>query len=140
MVPAMIRVSRTGAGAPAAARRVSKASGDFRVDGGAKAAGSANAAGPAAPAETLSALIALQSGGEGAGRRARTIAAAQRALDILDCLHRDLLEGVVSTGDLDRLAEIASANVTAPEVDERLAALYDEIALRARVELAKRGR
>lgn len=139
MVPAMIRVSRTGASAPAATRRVSKASGEFRVEGGAKAAGT-NAAGPAAPVETLSALIALQSGGEGAGRRAKTIAAAQRALDILDCLHRDLLEGVVSTKDLDRLAEIASANVIAPEVDERLVALYDEIALRARVELAKRGR
>lgn len=137
----MIRVSPTGASAPAAGgRRVSKAAGDFRVEGGPRPAGAASGTVPAAPVETLSALIALQSGGEGAGRRAKTIAAAQRALDLLDCLRRDLLDGAVSTGDLDRLAEIARENVVASEVDAGLSALYEEIALRARVELAKRGR
>lgn len=137
----MIRVSGTGASAPTTgARRTTKASGDFHVDGGPKPAGSSGAPGPAAPVETLGALIALQSGGEHTGGRAKTLVAAQRALDLLDCLRRDLLEGGVSVEDLDRLAEIASANVSAPDIDGRLAALYEEINLRARVELAKRGR
>lgn len=141
MVLLMIRVSPTRAGAPASgARRASKASGEFRVDGGPKPAGAPAAASAAAPVETLSALIALQSDGERAGRRAKTIVAAQRALDLLDCLRRDLLEGVVSIEDLDSLAEFASLRSASPEVDGTLLALYEEIALRARVELAKRGR
>lgn len=136
----MIRVSGTGSSAPASStRRTAKASGDFRVDGP-KPAGAASAAGPAAPVETLSALIAIQSGGERAGRRAKTLAAAQRALDLLDCLRQGLLEGAVAIEDLDRLADLANAKLIAPEVDEGLAAVYEEIALRARVELAKRGR
>jgi hypothetical protein len=138
----MIRVSPTGANAPSApARKTAKASGAFRVEGGARPAGAATQAQAAAPVETLTALIALQSGESGAGQgRARTLAAAQRTLDLLDRMRLGLLDGAVSNEDLDALSHSASLSASATEVDGTLAALYEEIVLRARVELAKRGR
>lgn len=137
----MIRVSGAGAGAPAAGpRKAGKAAGGFRVDGGPKAAGATTSAVPAAPTETLSALIALQSGAsDDRPSRAKVLVAAQRILDLLDRLRMGLLDGAVSIDDLNALAT-AAARPSAVESDAGLAALCDDIALRARVELAKRGR
>jgi hypothetical protein len=132
-----MKVSGTsGPGAPSGARRASRAGGDFRIDGGAKASAS-SAPSALAPAHTLSALIALQSGG---GGRAKALAAARRALELLDRLRMGLLEGAPSSEDLEALERAASQARADESSDPGLAAACAEIELRARVELAKRGR
>ena len=100
-------------------------------------ASSSSAAAPAqetASASALGALIALQSGGERNRNRAR----AERMLMLMERLRDGLLSGRMAAADLEALGDAASAKLDDP--DPRLAALYEEIALRARVELAKIGR
>ena len=87
------------------------------------------------PAPMLGALLALQGDGDGS---AKTYAAAQRTLEILEEIQRRLLDGVVATGDLEALRAAARARARA-DADPGLLELYDQIALRARVELAKLG-
>lgn len=110
------------------------AGGEFRVSdrGGAPGAG---ASAPAASTAALGALIALQS--ETGGRR-RNFAAAERTLMLLERLRDGLLSGRIPVSDLEGLANAASAKLDDP--DPEIAALYADIALRARVELAKLGR
>ncbi len=96
--------------------------------------------GAAAPGETaapsaLGALIALQSEGR---NPAKNRAMAERALMLLERLRDGLVNGRIAVADLTALADAAGAKLNDP--DEKLAALYGEIALRARVELAKLGR
>jgi len=93
------------------------------------------AAGEAAAPSALGALIALQSEGRGG---ARNRAMAERALMLLDRLKDGLIEGRIAVADLVALADAASAKLENP--DAEIAAIYGEIALRARVELAKLGR
>lgn len=138
----MIKV--TGRGPPSAAagtrRLQGQGGGAFQIDAGAKPATGANAVSGAAPAQTLSALIALQmSSRRDAGRRS-SIVAAQRALALLDQLRVGLLEGTFADTDLDALALAAAAKGGPDVVEPALEAVLNEIALRARVELAKRGR
>jgi hypothetical protein len=102
------------------------------------AAADAGAAPQAAAPELLGALIALQSDSERAGARKRAVVAAQRTLDLLDRLRIGLLEGAAAGADLDRLAVLAAARAAAD--GPGLQSILDEISLRARVELAKRGR
>lgn len=119
------------------AKKTTKAAASFKPSAPtASGASAASAASATTPAAMMSALIALQSEGDG---KAKTFAAAQRTLDLLDRLRLHLLEGEASDEDLEALFAAASvrAHVSA---DARLLAIYDEIALRARVELAKRGR
>ena len=108
--------------------------GDFRLSETTGAA-TAGAAAPAASASALGALIALQSE---TGGRQRNRAAAERALLLLERLRDGLLAGRIPIDDLERLADAASAKLNDP--DPAIAALYGDIALRARVELAKFGR
>ena len=138
----MIRVSGTNSSAPAAGPRKSAKAGDgFRVGAGPKAAGATTSSAPSAPAETLSALIALQSGATNDGHsRTKDIVAAQRILDLLERLRMGLLDSAVSVDDLDAIARATSNAPAMGARDAALSALYDEIALRARVELAKLGR
>ncbi len=134
----MIRVSGAGGpSGPAPSRGPQGArggGGDFRV-GEAGASAGASAAAPAASASALGALIALQSE---TGSRQRNRAAAERTLMLLDRLRDGLLAGRIPVSDLEGLANAASAKLDDP--DEEIAALYTDIALRARVELAKLGR
>mgnify|MGYP001324494650 CR=1 FL=1 len=142
----MIRIS--GIGAPTTAngpRRAARAADAFRVGAAPDASQSAGVSAPA-PVETLSALIALQSeaGGRGASR-AKALAAARQTLDLLDRLRLGLVEGAMSLGDVDALETLVrrarggDVSEGEPE-DPGLAALQEEIVLRARVELAKLGR
>lgn len=136
----MIRV--TGPAAPPAsspARKAARAGPAFRPGSASRADGAGAPAG-VAETETLRALIALQSGAGEAGARAKQVVAAQRMLDLLDRIRYGLVDGSSNEDDLNALALAASARPLAPEDDARLAALCDEIVLRARVELAKRGR
>jgi hypothetical protein len=138
----MIKVS--GPGGTGGARRTggvgssrSASSGAFKVDGssGAAASQSAGAAGEIASASALGALIALQSEGRGG---AKNRAMAERALMLLDRIKDGLLAGRIVESDLAALANAADAKLNDP--DEKIAAIYAEIALRAKVELAKLGR
>ncbi|HBK91095.1 MAG TPA: hypothetical protein DDZ68_05440 [Parvularcula sp.] len=132
----MIRVTGpVGAGGAASAigPRGASGGGDFRVTDAASPG--AAAAGPTASAAALGALIALQ--GETGGRR-RNRAAAERMLMLLERLRDGLLSGRIPVSDLEGLAIAASAKLDDPDLE--ISALYAEIALRARVELAKLGR
>lgn len=129
--------SRPGrAGAAGGAKAARGAGGAFQPSGVEKPADAASPA-PATPVATLGALLALQVAGEGGGR-AKLMAAARRALDILDDVQRGLLEGRVHVRDLEALVDAASAK--SDDADPALADIYAAIALRARVELAKFGR
>lgn len=57
---------------------------------------------------------------------------------LLERIRDGLAAGRIGEGDLAALADAAHAKLEDP--DERIAAIYAEIALRARVELAKLGR
>ena len=118
-------------------------------------AGAALGAGDAslgeAGAATLSALIALQShsGLTAAERRGAQLTRARRALDLLDAVRDGLLAGQVSRCDLIALSDVAVAKdagvrrdakdgaASDPSEDAALDAIWRDIALRARVELAK---
>lgn len=135
----MIKVS--GSGGSGGARRtggVSASRGDkagsFKVEG---ASGAAPAAGASeiASASALGALISLQSEGRS---RARNRATAERALMLLERVRDGLIDGRIARSDLAALADAADAKLDDP--DERIAAVYAEIALRAKVELAKLAR
>jgi hypothetical protein len=134
----MIRINGPTETRPTApAKKTGKASSAFRAE---RAQTASSKASPrveeTAPAAMMSALLELQSEGGGS---AKTYAAAQRTLDLLDRLRLRMLEGESLAGDLEALATAASVRAHAG-ADPKLLAIYDEIALRARVELAKLGR
>lgn len=57
---------------------------------------------------------------------------------LLERIRDGLVAGRIAESDLAALADAADAKMNDP--DEKLAAIYAEIALRAKVELAKLGR
>lgn len=86
----------------------------------------------------VAALIALQAVEGPTERKRKAVRRGFDLLDVLDDLRVELLAGQVGPERLERLATILAQK---PEVDDpRLGALLDDIELRARVELAKRGR
>ena len=136
MDPAMIRIRKTGElRQTAPAKKASRASVAFQPDASSQKPAVAGAS-ETAPSPVLGALIALQSD---AGGNAKTFAAAQRTLDLLDQLQIRMLETGATTSDLEALSSAATVRAHAG-ADPKLQQIYDEIALRARVELAKFGR
>jgi hypothetical protein len=138
----MIKVTgggRAGGARPSGGASASKAGAAGAFSVGETAAPSSNAsaapAGEVASASALGALIALQSDGRNG---ARNRAAAERLLMLLDRLRDGLLSGRIAESELNALANAADAKLDDP--DEKIAEIYREIALRARVELAKIGR
>jgi hypothetical protein len=133
----------TGPGRPATPEKSRApgraAAGEFRV-GEMRPGERGGAAVEARPADMLSALIEIQSAASRDGGRRRSIAAAQRALSLLDRLRLALLDGGATEADLNALALASSVRGDVEIDDPALEAVLDEIALRARVELAKRGR
>ena len=87
-------------------------------------------------AKIMTALIGLQSQGKGS---TKTFAAARNVLEKLESLQRQLLDGPIGRDDLKGLEQAAAVRAHG-EADANLLAIYDEINLRARVELAKLGR
>lgn len=126
-------MTRIGAiqGGGLAVRRAARGAGGFALTGRSEAAETAPAAAPVAP----SALLALQETpmAEPAEERARR--RGQAALDELRGLQLDLLRGQADPGRLERLAGLAGSAGEA--ADPALRAVLAEIALRARVELAR---
>ncbi len=93
----------------------------------------------AAQAAPIDALLALQAAVDDAGEiRRRAVRRGRSMLDTLDALKADLLAGQLGEARLALLGGlIAEAR---DDLDPGLAAVLDDIELRVRVELAKRGR
>jgi len=87
----------------------------------------------------VDALLALQSVGGGSGRRAKAIKRGHSMLDILEDMRLDLLAGNLSELNLQKLLKLVQDRSATTSEDNNLANLLDDIELRARVELAKRG-
>lgn len=128
----MTRIGGIG-GSTAPARRVARGAGGFALPEGAPDAASAAASAPGVPA-----LLALQEApAPPAGQpEERARRRAGMALDELRGLQLDLLRGRADTARLERLAELAGP--AEHVADPTLRAALAEVALRARVELARR--
>lgn len=95
-------------------------------------------AGPAQPVTSVDMLVALAAVDDGAERRRRHAAEAERGLDALEALDAELAAGGASEARLEEIATWA-AGLSTPD-DPALARLQKEIELRALVELAKHRR
>jgi hypothetical protein len=126
------RVGTLG-GRTAAAR---SSSSSFFVSDGTTAPESRPAA-QVAPATTLDALLALQAVEDPLLKKKKLVRRGTQLLDTLDEMKADLLTGRVSEGRLNQL--MAVLGQAREKADPGLDALIDDIELRARVELAKRG-
>ncbi len=134
----MMKISGAGeARPPTRTRKSAKSTAVFsaQTTGAGNSAPASNAGAVSSPS-TLSALIALQTRD---GGHKKTYVAAQRMLGLLDDLRLRLLGGGASEDDMVTLASAAKLRAHAGAAPELLA-IYDEITLRARVELAKMGR
>lgn len=135
-----MRIDGPGRGGPigqgSGTRRPGSASGFSLPDAGAARRSPVTAA----PAGTydVSALLALQSVEGPLERRRRAVKRGFDLLDTLEDIRLDLLGGSIGADRLERLVGLVGDK--APSEDERIAALIDDIELRARVELAKLGR
>lgn len=90
---------------------------------------------PAGPVPSVAMLVTLAATQDDVERRRRRAEEAERGLDALEGLHRELLAGAVSPA---RLAEIAAWSRDHEASEEpAIAALLAQIDLRVRVELAK---
>jgi len=105
--------------------------------GGAGTARRATATASAAPASSIDALLAMQAVEDPMAGRRKLVRRGRSLLDALDALQADLLVGRISEGHLNQL--MALIGQARDRQEPGLDALLDDIELRARVELAKRG-
>ena len=89
-----------------------------------------------APA-SIGALLALQSVEDPLLKRRRLVRRGNQLIDALEDLRADLLLGRISEGRLNQLMAVLSQ--ARERAEPGLDVLIDDIELRARVELAKRG-
>ena len=108
----------------------------FFVNDGSTAAESRPAT-TVAPATSLDALLALQSVEDPLLKKKKLVRRGTQLLDTLEEIKTDVLTGRVSESRLNQL--MAVLGQAREKADPRLDALLDDIELRARVELAKRG-
>jgi hypothetical protein len=108
----------------------------FYVSDGTTAAES-HAATHVAAATSLDALLALQAVEDPLLKKKKLVRRGTQLLDTLEEMKADVLSGRVSEGRLNHL--MAVLGQAREKADPRLDALLDDIELRARVELAKRG-
>ena len=91
----------------------------------------------AAATTSIDALIALQAVEDPAAGKKRQMRRGRSLLDVLEALKADVVTGRVSEGHLNQLMVLVSQ--ARERSEPGLDALLDDIELRARVELAKRG-
>jgi hypothetical protein len=103
---------------------------------GATASSASSSAGMAG-VQSLDAILALQSVDNQEDRERRAVRLGHDLLDQLEALRADLLAGQISPQRVNALLSLIRAKQAAENPE--LAALIDDIALRARVELAKLG-
>lgn len=134
----MVKISGSGRSSStgkASTTKSAKSSGaGFSVDATSSSAGQVSSIAEATPTIGIGAVIALQTDSIDPNTKKR---AGERALMLLDRIQEGLLTGRVMVSDLRGLADAASAKE--PSGDASLDAIYDQIALRARIELAKLG-
>lgn len=129
---------KTSTGAGKTLKNSSAASG-FSVPSQGSDATSASSTVPSGVAgvQSLDAILALQSVDNPEDRERRAVRHGHDLLDQLEALRADLLAGHVSPQRVGSLLSLIRAKQGAD--DPKLAALIDDISLRARVELAKLG-
>ena len=132
-----IESNRSGAvTSRSAARGASGQGATFQIlDSG--AAPRAAALSPGSAANPVGALLALQAVEDATSAVRRQVRRGLSLLDALEELKLDLLTGQIGEGRLNRL--MALVGQARRQSDPALDALIDDIELRARVELAKRG-
>lgn len=108
----------------------------FFVNDGATA-NESRAATALSPPTSLDALLALQAVEDPLLKKKKLVRRGTQLLDTLEDMKTDLLSGRVSESRLNQL--MAVLGQVREKADPRLDALLDDIELRARVELAKRG-
>lgn len=126
---------RTGSAAARSSAR-SASSVAFQVGEGNTVARPAAAVSTQAAAP-IDALLALQAVEDPTAGRKKQVRRGRSLLDTLDALKADLLVGRVSDGHLNQL--MALIGQARERTEPGLDAVLDDIELRARVELAKRG-
>lgn len=129
---------KTSTGAGKARKNSSSASG-FSVPSQGSDATSTSSTVPSGVAgvQSLDAILALQSVDNPEDRERRAVRHGHDLLDQLEALRADLLAGHVSPQRVGSLLSLVRAKQAAD--DPKLVVLIDDIALRARVELAKLG-
>jgi hypothetical protein len=128
-----------GVGQPGGPRAARAAGGDaFRLPSTSETTGPAqgSAVTTSAAVMGMEALLTLQDIGGPLERRRRAVGRAGRLLDILDRVKVALLDGELSTAELQQLQRALREQRAATD-DPRLEGLLDEIETRAAVELAK---
>ena len=127
---------KTGAVGARGAARGGSASASF-VIGDSAAAPRAATVGAANAAAGIDALLALQAIEDPLLRKKKLVRRGRALLDALDAVKADMLTGELREGHLNQIMALIGQ---ARESNEPgLDALLDDIELRARVELAKRG-
>lgn len=127
---------RTGQVASRAAQRQG-AGGLFQLDSAATAPHAAPAA-AASSATGIEALLALQAVEDPLLARRKALRRGSALLDALAAAQADLIVGSIGEGRLNQM--MALVTQARDNVDPELDGLIDDIELRVRVELAKRGR
>jgi hypothetical protein len=127
---------RTGAAAARTSTRGATSGAAFAVDDGAQPGRVANAA-PTVTTASIDALLALQASDDATTGRKRQLRRGRSLLDALDALKLDLISGRAGESHVNQLMALIGQARLASEPG--LDALLDDIELRARVELAKRG-
>jgi hypothetical protein len=128
---------RTGTvGSRGATGRSGGSGAEFHVNEGATASGVGSAS-RATPTQDIGSLLALQSVEDPLLKKRKLVRRGNQLLDTLEAIKTDLLGGQVGEGRLNQLMALISQarDSGGPGID----ALLDDIELRARVELAKRG-
>jgi hypothetical protein len=122
--------------AAANATRKAPSGGGFSLEGTASAK-SASAAGAALGIQSIDALLALQGVEEPGERRRRVARRGSSALDLLDTLKVEILEGRVGLDTLRRL-EVMLQGLSERSGETGLDDVLDAIGVRVAVEIAKR--
>lgn len=133
-------IGPNGVGQASGARTGARPAGGagFRLPGAAETAGPSQAASVSATSSLMGvdALLALQEVADPLTRKRRAVGRAGRILDELERLKIALLDGEVSTNDLQRLQR-AIREARDRTDDPRLESVLEEVEMRAAVELAK---
>ena len=133
-----MRVSGTGAAKAATAKRKSQgntAGEVFKLPEDSAASGPATVAG-AGPLAAIDALLAVQETDDATSRKSAGLKYGGSILDLLDQVRLALLTGGLPQSALERLTQMVETRKDSFS-DPNLAAILDEIDLRARVEIAK---
>ena len=134
-----MKVTGTGGVGQAGGPRAARGGGEgFRLPSMEETSGPQQTSGVSTTAAVMGvdALLTLQDIGGPLERRRRAVGRAGRLLDILDHVKLALLDGELSTADLQGLQRALREQREATD-DPRLEGLLDEIETRAAVELAK---